>query len=169
MLESYRRIKIPDTQKYKNQQVRRQQTWSPPPEGWFKVNVIEDQVAGLGVVVADSNGNMVAAAFQKEVFQHSVAFMEAEAVKLGIHIAQSAGCSPLILESDSQEVVGLIQNKKGSKTEIFWTVLTIQDNLARMSQSRIQHVRRECNTIAHAFSGRDLSAPYHVTLFTLIL
>ncbi|KAH9802376.1 putative reverse transcriptase/RNA-dependent DNA polymerase [Citrus sinensis] len=51
MLESYRRIKIPDTQKYKNQQVKRQQTWSPPPEGWFKVNVIKDQVAGLGVVV----------------------------------------------------------------------------------------------------------------------
>lgn len=78
--------------------------------------------------------------------------MEAEAVKLGIHFAQSAGYSPLILESDSQEVVGLIQNKKGSKTEIFWTVSTIQDNLARMSQSRIQHVRRECNTIAHALA-----------------
>lgn len=39
---------------------------SPLPEGWFKVNVdasikIEDQVAGLGMVVADTNGNMVAA------------------------------------------------------------------------------------------------------------
>lgn len=39
---------------------------SPLPEGWFKVNVdasikIKAQVAGLGVVVADSNGNMVPA------------------------------------------------------------------------------------------------------------
>lgn len=45
--------------------------------------------------------------------------MVAEAVKLGIQIAQSAAShSPLIIETDSKETVDLILNKKGSKTEI---------------------------------------------------
>lgn len=45
--------------------------------------------------------------------------MEAEAINLGIQVAQNAKLLPMIIESDSKEVVDLARNMKGSKSEIF--------------------------------------------------
>lgn len=42
--------------------------------------------------------------------------MEAEAINYGIWVAQNANFMPIILESDSKEVVDLSCNRKGSKT-----------------------------------------------------
>ncbi|KAH9735375.1 reverse transcriptase domain-containing protein [Citrus sinensis] len=39
IVESYRRIKIPATQTVSQNQSNNQQTWLPPPNGWYKVNV----------------------------------------------------------------------------------------------------------------------------------
>ncbi|GAY62607.1 hypothetical protein CUMW_219180 [Citrus unshiu] len=62
---------------------------TPPPNGWFKVNVdvaikLSDQTAGLGVIIRDSGGKAVAAAVQKVSFRGDVVYMEAAAVNLGI-------------------------------------------------------------------------------------
>lgn len=41
--------------------------------------------------------------------------MEEEAINLGIQVAQNAKFLPMIIESDSKEVVDLARNTKGSK------------------------------------------------------
>ncbi|KDO37898.1 hypothetical protein CISIN_1g042834mg, partial [Citrus sinensis] len=87
-----------------------------PPNGWFKVNVdaaikLSDQTAGLGVIIRDSRGKAVAATVQKVSFRGDVAYMEAAAVNLGIQVAQNAKFLPIIVESDSKEVVDLARNR----------------------------------------------------------
>ena len=73
-------------------------------------------LAGLGVIIRNSNGEVVAAAVQRSCFQLSSTHMEAEAVILGIKSAQRAGVSPMIIETDLQEVVDLTLSKKISIT-----------------------------------------------------
>lgn len=104
-----------------------QQVWMPPPNGWFKLNVdtaiqIVDQKAGLRVVTRNSTSKIIAAAVHRVSFRGNVAFMEAEAVLYGIQAAQQAKCVPMVIESDSLEVVNLSLNRKGSMTKITWTI-----------------------------------------------
>ena len=107
------------------------QQWRPPAPGWFKVNVdatiMEHQnKEGLGVVVRNSEGKCTAVAIKPAEFHGSIAFAEAEATKFGLEIAEQAGCLPLIVETDSQEVVDLVLNRKGTRKEIFWLISEIQ-------------------------------------------
>lgn len=125
----------------------RQQTWNPPPESWFKVNLdaatkLEDQIAGLGIVITDSNGKFVAAGMQQFKFYGDVMYTEAEAARLGIEIAEQVNCLPLMLEIDAQKIVSLALNKKGSRTEIFWIISEIQDKLKSLRTIKFQHVVR---------------------------
>lgn len=150
ILDSYRRIKTPADQTIPRDQSCNQQAWTPPPNGWFKVNVdaaikLSDQTAGLGVIIRDSGGKAVAAAVQKVSFEGDVAFMEAAAVNLGIQVAQNAKFLPIIVESDSKEVVDLARNRKGCLSKIFWQISAIQASLKSLNQSQIQHVSRACN------------------------
>ena len=51
----------------------------------------KDQIAGLGVVIRNSSGEVVAAAVQRSMFQLSSTHMEAEAVNLGIRVLRVQG------------------------------------------------------------------------------
>ncbi|KAL9415133.1 hypothetical protein AB3S75_043414 [Citrus x aurantiifolia] len=78
--------------------------------------------------------------------------MEAEAILFGIQVAQQAECLPMIIESDSIEVVELVLNRKGSMTEISWTVEEIKQRLMNHNTSSIQFAPRKCNAIAHSIA-----------------
>lgn len=92
-----------------------------------------NQTAGLGVVIRNSRGKVVAAAVEKVLYKGNVDCMEAEAVNFGIQVAADANFLPMIIELDSKEVVDLSCNGKGSKTEIFWIITTIQASLKRLN------------------------------------
>lgn len=59
--------------------------------------------------------------------------MEVEAVNYGIWVAQNANFMPIILELDSKEIVDLSCNRKGSKTQNFWIIDTIQARLRSLA------------------------------------
>ena len=134
MVESYRRIKIPNEQTSPGHSKISQLEWANPPKGCYKVNVdaainVSNQKAGLGVVIRNSMGKVVAAAVQGAPYRGDVACMEAEAVLFGIQSAQQAAVFPIIIESDSKEVVDLSLKKKINKTEIECKIAEIQANL----------------------------------------
>lgn len=67
MVESYRRIKVPNEQNSPGHSRISQLEWANPPKGCYKVNVdaainVSNQKAGLGVVIRNSVGKVVAAA-----------------------------------------------------------------------------------------------------------
>lgn len=73
-------------------------------------------------------------------FVDKVDFTEAKASKFGLDIAENVGCFPLIIESDSREVVDLVSFKKSTRAEMFWIVIEVQDRMKRLNQVRIQYI-----------------------------
>ena len=76
-------------------------------------------------MIRDSNGKIVAAGINQNLLKGSIGLAEVEAVLWGLQLARSANVTSLIIESDCLEVVQLVNNTKGSITEIFWTILAI--------------------------------------------
>lgn len=70
----------------------------------------KEHVAGLGVVIRNSEGNFVAA--QKQVKYYG----DVTAIKLGIEVAEATNCVPLIIESDCQVAVDLAIGRKSGNT-----------------------------------------------------
>lgn len=79
----------------------------------------EKQVVGLGVVVRDVDRNCLAAIVKTTKYFGNVAMAKAVAVEWVLQVALKVGGTSVILESDSQEVVSLVNNRKNSMYEIF--------------------------------------------------
>lgn len=82
----------------------------------------------------------------------NVACLGTEAFMFSIQTAQQTECVPMIIESDSTEVVDLCLDRKGSKTEIPWTITETQTSLKGQNWSSIQFVARGCNAITRCYS-----------------
>lgn len=137
-------------------------TWKPPLVGCFKVNVdaatkIQNQVAGLGLVIRNSIGKFIAAAQKRENLFGDVLDAEATAIQLGIAAAEAARCRTMIIESDSQEVVDLATGRKCSKTKIFWAISDIKEGLKRLNNATLQHISRLDNDMTHSIAKMALS------------
>lgn len=69
IVQSYKRIQMPMLQVILNQNAASHKHWKCPPVGWFKVNVdavimIDQQRVGLGIVIINSKGKLIAAAIK---------------------------------------------------------------------------------------------------------
>ncbi|KAL9441400.1 hypothetical protein AB3S75_019980 [Citrus x aurantiifolia] len=106
---------------------QKQQKWMPPPRNVLKVDVdaavsTKDGLAGLGAVMKDSFGKVVAAGVKQVQLKKDASFAEAEAVELGLRVAKDAAAQSLIIEIDCLDVAELANNTKGSRTKIFWII-----------------------------------------------
>lgn len=104
LAESYKKIKPPPLPSIQRQPNTAEQSWKPPLVGCFKLNVDaatkkQNQVAGLGAVIRDCEGNFVAAAQKQERFNGDVTTTEAKAMQLAMEIVENAGYMPLIIKS----------------------------------------------------------------------
>ncbi|KAH9658981.1 hypothetical protein KPL70_023688 [Citrus sinensis] len=79
-----------------------------------------------------------------------------KAVLWGLQLAKSADVTSLIIESDCLEVVQLVNNTKGSRSEIFWTILAIQNHMKNFQKVVVNHIPRHCNACAHYLAKIDL-------------
>ncbi|KAH9688162.1 reverse transcriptase domain-containing protein [Citrus sinensis] len=134
VLTDFQRVRKPQQAHISVSIKEKQQEWLPPPHNLFKVNVdaalnSENRSAGVGAVIRDSNGKIVAAGVNQHLLMGSASLAEAEAVLWGLQLARNAAVSSLIIESDCLEVVQLVNNTKGSRSEIFWTILAIQNQI----------------------------------------
>lgn len=67
----------------------------------------------------------IAATIKNSKFKGDFFYVEVEA-EWGLCIAKETGLKAVILETDSQEVVYLINKRKDSSIEIFWLVKKIE-------------------------------------------
>ncbi|XP_015384281.2 uncharacterized protein LOC107176378 [Citrus sinensis] len=128
--DSVKRIKQPEHNCSLELTSMQQNQWSPPSEDWVKVNVdaaIDEQnnLAGLGAVIRNYRGEVVAAAVNTVKSFGDVEMYEAKAALWGIQEAIKAGASSIILESDSKRVVELINSKQSTSTKLFWVIFDI--------------------------------------------
>lgn len=94
IVQSYKRIQMPQLQDNREQSAAVQKNWRPPPAGWFKVNVdatvkMDLQRTGLGIVLRDLEGKFVAAPMKSTNFINKVDHVEVEATKFELEIAKN--------------------------------------------------------------------------------
>ncbi|CAB4308195.1 unnamed protein product [Prunus armeniaca] len=88
--------------------------WQPMRVGSFKLNVdvaldLKDGSRGVGILVCDSNSNLLRAVAIVAPGMLSVLATVLYAMKVGMSFAIDASCVPLVLESDSMNDVQLVQ------------------------------------------------------------
>ena len=94
-MESFKKVRQPEIAYKTKRNVGKQNQWSPPLNRCQKVNVdaavdVENQMAGLGVVVRVSKGNCRAVAIKSLKFPVSVAMAEVATMEWGLKVAEKA-------------------------------------------------------------------------------
>ncbi|KAH9685373.1 reverse transcriptase domain-containing protein [Citrus sinensis] len=125
VLRAYQRVSKPGNVQGTKDRGIDQQKWKPPPKNVLKLNVdaavnSKDQKTGLGAIVRDAEGKILAVGIKQAQFRERVSLAEAEAILWGLQVAKQVSSSSLIAESDCKEVVELLNNTQGSRTEIHW-------------------------------------------------
>ena len=133
--------------------------WFPPREGVYKANfdatLFEHcNCAGLGVVVRDCNGEVIAALSQRIALPHSVEQAEAQAASRAVTLAKELCLSQMVFEGDCQKVIVAINSPRACHTLFGHIIEEIRCLSSTLVTSCFVHTRREGNKIAHALARR---------------
>ena len=109
-------------------------------------------MTGLGVVIRDSDDKCKAAVVKTSKYFGSVVMAEAAAMEWGLQVASSIGVTNGVVESDSLEVVELVNKKSSNMSEVFWVISEILEKHKTFQNFKVQHVLRTWNGIAHALA-----------------
>ena len=138
--------------------------WSCPPGGLVKINFDgaifgASNMSGIGVVIRDSNGDVLTSCSKKIPQAYKAEEIEALAAFKALSFAFVLGFSSAILEGDS---LGLIQALKSEERSLSPMGLLIEDvkvlanNFVRLLYS---HVKRNDNRVAHSLDRNVLCIP----------
>uniref|UniRef100_A0A2N9HZ83 RNase H type-1 domain-containing protein n=1 Tax=Fagus sylvatica TaxID=28930 RepID=A0A2N9HZ83_FAGSY len=133
--------------------------WMPPRMLRYKVNydgaVFKDtNEAGIGIIVRDSSGLVMASLVQKVLFPHSIPSIEAWAAKRSIQFALEIGLPEAEFEGDSQIIVSALKDTHPSLAP-FGLLIEDAKGLARKLQRfSFLHVKRQGNGLAHALARK---------------
>ncbi|KAK7820652.1 putative ribonuclease h protein [Quercus suber] len=103
-LENYHSANVKPSQSSSDTQ--NSAVWKPPPPGYFKVNVdgalfTKSKQSGVGVIVQDEVGNVVAAMCRKLDLPLGALETEAKALEIGMTFAEEVGLRDVVFEGDS--------------------------------------------------------------------
>ena len=132
-------------------------TWSPPRTPFLKINydgvVFRDpNKAGLGAVVRDSMGGVLASLAENIPLPQTVADVEAAAARRAIMLARDLNLSSIILEGDLQIITRVIQAEEQSLASYVNLIEEIKSHAESFLSFRISHVKRNRNSVAHSLA-----------------
>ena len=141
--------------------------WKPPDLGFFKVNFdgalfLGQRCAGLGVVIRDLAGLVIAALSEKVRLPGSVDVVGALAARRAISFAKELSLHHLVVEGDLLRVIQAITDTRPVKT-LYGHVIDEIRILSSLVNCSFLHVNRKGNKLAHALARRAiLSADFDV-------
>ena len=132
--------------------------WKPPDPGVYKMNFdgalfLEQRCAGLGVVVRDSAGLVIAALSQRVRLPGSVDVVEALAACRAMRFAQELSLHHMVIEGDSLQVIQAIIDTKPVQT-LYGHIIGEIKLLSSLFTCSFLHVNRKGNMLAHALARR---------------
>lgn len=137
--------------------VERQIAWSPPSEGWIKLNTDgasrgNPGLASAGGVLRDGSG-VWRGGFALNIGICSAPLAELWGVYYGLYIAWEQGITRLELEVDSEIVVGFLQTGISDTHPLSFLVRLCHGFISRDWIVRIAHVYREANRLADGLAN----------------
>ena len=128
--------------------------WQPPPANLIKINFDgamfkDDERAGIGVVVRDSQGLVLASLSQNIPLPHSVVILETLAACRALEFSLELGFDKAILEGDSLIVMTALRDPSPSLASFGLLVQDAQCLARSFTCISFQHVGRVGNTVAH--------------------
>lgn len=130
--------------------------WMPPEEGWVKVNVDAGELgevgSGLGVVIRDNNGSLLACATMQGCEKWEPEVVEAKAMVYEMQVSKEMGLSKVVFESDCFGIVNALRAglvEENSFSLIVGDMLHLRSYFASVHRS---FVKRSGNNIAHSLA-----------------
>lgn len=138
------------------------ETWEPPPVDFVKINVdgaVFQQCGeiGLGVIVRDANGVIVAWRQDRYASFCSAECVEALATKMGFQLAIDRGWQCIIIEGDCANVLRNIESNNPTFVDYGNILNDIGRMRVRLGECRISIVRRQVNEAAHNLTRSALN------------
>ena len=128
--------------------------WRPPQLGMYKVNTdgtvfTKHKSVGIGVVVRDSNGEVIAALCKRRAGQMGALETEALAMEAAVQFAVDVGLREVVFEGDSLSLCNMIQGSTEVQLSIQNIVDGIKSQLPHFRVAEVSHVKRQGNVPAH--------------------
>lgn len=128
--------------------------WLPPRPGCYKVNVdgavfSKRKQVGIGVVIRDNLGEVVAALSKKMELPLGALEIEAKALEEGIQFASDVGVRDVIFEGDSMTIYNSVQGLSEPPSSVQNIVAGILRNVQSFRTFEFTHTRRQGNVPAH--------------------
>ncbi|XP_030940020.1 uncharacterized protein LOC115964934 [Quercus lobata] len=131
--------------------------WEPPPTDWIKINfdgaVFQDRnEAGLGVIIRNDHGLIMAALTQTIPLPTSVEMVEVLAARRALIFAWELSFDHIILEGDSDIAIRAMSSDGFSAASFGHILSDIKALTSNFSQVVFRHTRRQGNKVAHSLA-----------------
>nr|POF22821.1 hypothetical protein CFP56_09795 [Quercus suber] len=138
--------------------------WQAPVQDAYKVNFdgaifAEQGLAGLGVVIRNDHGLIMASLTQQIPLPGSVIEVEVLAARKALELTLELGFDNITLEGDSEVLIKSLAKGGNSLAHYGHLLADIHMLMARFSLISLSHVRRHCNSLAYALARRASSTP----------
>ena len=139
-------------------------SWQPPGPFQYKVNVDRalfeaDNTAGLGVLIRNEHGQVMACLSEHILLPPTVVEVEALAAKRGLDLAMEMGFRNIVLKSDSLILITALWEGSCSLSSFGHIVQDIKFIASYLSSINYTHVRKQCNALAHSLARRAKLVP----------
>lgn len=141
----------------KNSEARKNCNWSPPPQGWYKLNFDgasrgNPGLSGIGCIIHNETGRWLMK-LEKHIPPTSNNLAELEAVSEGIKVCLKLGLSKVIIKGDSQIVINALRKKSTPN----WVLNSKLEEIIKLMEGletfQLIHIYREGNTLANELAN----------------
>ncbi|XP_075664873.1 uncharacterized protein LOC142634467 [Castanea sativa] len=132
--------------------------WKPSRSDFYKVNydgaMLKDSgKAGIGVVIRNENGEVMASLAEKITKPDCVEVLEALAARRAILFAIELGLQQVIIEGDSEIVFKALSGVCSDRSCI-GHIFKDYKSILGLFQTHSSYTRRQCNSVAYALAKR---------------
>jgi ribonuclease HI len=131
--------------------------WEAPVLDFYKANwdvaiSQAENIVGIGVIIRDGQGNVIAALSQQVKSMHDPVTTEAIAARRAVEFCIEVGVQEVIFEGDSMLVVKAIQDSQPNWFPYGQIIDDIKWVMGSLRRWKIRHVKRDANKAAHELS-----------------
>ena len=134
--------------------------WTLPLDHWYKFNFdgatfVDKDTVGIGIVVCNSDGLLMASLAQQVPLPPSVIGVETLAARRALEFALELGFDRIILEGDSESLNKALKTECSSFTPYGHLVQDILFLSTHLPDFKISLVRRQGNNLVHSLARKS--------------